>query len=481
MPSPRRQRLDLRALLRLRATWLLVFGASLIAAALLVSAALTLSHALSPTAFAAIVGERFGREISVERVRLELGRSVVLRVEGVEIEGLGSAAAAEIELRRRPLARGQLRARAVRFEDPKLVLYRGPKGEFLPLFEPREGGDPLDLPTFEAGGGEIRIVQGAKLTTVVRLKSLTLGSFDAERSASLVLSGNVTGGDGRWHTHPLQLRGRLVRAPEGIELRDGLARAQHVAARWWTGHDARARFVYRDGRVEIEALDVRGFDGNWHLSGLVWLRGGMRLDLATRAEGVDFASLLSAMDGRGPETDADLGRLRMRWDPLHLPWRGGPRFEEGRGIGHLLVTGGMMPGTSVLGSWVGLEAAPTPVESFSALTQLRDARLHSTALRLVTGDYVLEAQGSVGLDRTVALEGRLDLAVDLLVPRGASVLPTVPVTIAGLLPHPDIDTHVSRLPAGGMGAVAGAVQKVGGALGAAGRKVGQRVGGALTR
>ncbi|MBW2444820.1 MAG: hypothetical protein JRG83_02720 [Deltaproteobacteria bacterium] len=485
MPSPRRQRLDLRALLRLRATRMVLLGGVLVGIALAISAALTLSHALSPEAFAAMAGEGFEREIHVERVQLELGRTVRLRIEGIQIEGLGSAAAAEIELRRRPLIHGKLRARVVRFEDPKIVLHRGPGGEFLPVFQPGEGGNLSDLPAFEAGGGEIRIVQGAKLTAVVRLKTLTLGRFDADHSAPLVLSGNATGGDGRWHTHPLQVRGRLVQTPERIELLDGFARARRVGAVWWSGRDARARFIYRDGRLEIASLDVRGFGGNWHVSGVAWLRGGMRLDLATRVDGVDFASLLSALDGRGPETDADLGTLRMRWDPLRVPWRGGPRFEEGNGVGHLRVTGGRLPGTSLLGSWVGLEPEPTPVESFSALTQLHDARLHSDALRLVTGDYTLEAQGSVGLDRTVALEGRLDLAGDLLLPKGATLLPTVPVTIGGLLPHPDIDAHVSRLPGG---AVTGAVQKVGGVIGAAGRKVGgglgaagQKIGDALGR
>jgi hypothetical protein len=458
MPSPRRPTLDLRALLRLRATWLALLGIGLVALTSTVTAALTLSHALSPTAFAGLVSEAFERDIRVEAVRLELHGRPRLHVEGVTIDGIGAADAAEIELRVRPLLRGEVRLRHVRLESPAIVLRRGPDGAFLPMLPPRGGGGDLGgLPSVETDGGEIRVVQGTKLTAVLRLTSLSLGHFDASRVAPLVLAGNVTGGDGRWHTHPLYLVGDLVQAADGVSFVNGRARAGYVGANWWSGHDARARFAYRDGRIDVRSLDVRGFGGNWHAAGRVTLRGGTRLDLAVWVDGVDFASLLSAADGRGPETDADLGTLRMRWSPLKLPWRGGPRFEEGEGHGLLWVSGGVLPGTSVLGSLVGREAAPTPVESFSAdEVTLARGRLASDTVRLVTGDYVLEAGGSVGLDRSVALEGRVNLAGG-----GAAVLPTFPVTIAGTLPRPNVDAHVSRVPVNGIGAVAGAVQATG--------------------
>jgi len=474
--------LGLRGRLRLRATRLLLAGGALVACALGLAAGLNLSHALSPAAFAAMAGEGFGRPWAVQSVRLELHRGPRLRLEGVEIEGLGSATAAEVELRLRPLLSGQIRARTVRLEAPHLTLRRGPSGAFLPLFRRTGGGDLSDLPAFEADGGEIDLVQGEKLTAVVRLSSLSLGRFDDGKTAELVVAGNLTGGDGRWHTHPIQLRGDLVHAPDHLALVEGHASARHVGARWWSGHDARARFAVRDGRVEIQSLDVRGFGGTWHASGRIWLRDGMRLELALHVEGVDFASLLSAADGRSPRTDDDLGTLRMHWDRLQVPWRGGPRFEEGDGQGQLRVLGGRLPGTSLLAALVGREPAPTPVQSFTALARLEGGRLHSDSVRLVTGDYTLEGRGSVGLDGSVALEGRLDLAGDLLVP-------TVPVTIAGTLPHPTVDTHVGRVPAKGVGAMAGAVHKTGSAvvrgtkhagrklgtiLGVTGRKLGAR-------
>jgi len=468
---------ELRDWRQVRAVRIALAGAVLIGVTATASAALTLSYALSPVAFAALASEGFERGLRVERVAFQLGRTPRVRVEGVEIEGLGRADAAEIELRLRPLVRGEVRARRVRLKGARFVLYRAPTGELLPVFEGGAGGDLSVLPSFEASDGEVRVVQGDSLTAVVRLSSLSLGRFHDGRTARLVLSGNVSGGDGRWHTHPIRASANLVRTPERVELRDGRAYARYVGADWFSARDARARFAWRDGRIEIERLDLRAYGGRWQITGAFWLRGRLRLEVAAHADGVDVAALLSAADGHGARTDVDLGRLRMRWDPLRVPWSGGPRFELGEGRGQLRIAGGTLPGTSLLGSLVGLEPAPTPVESFSALVTLRGGRLHSEALRLVTGDYTLEAQGSVGLDRSVALEGRLDLAGDRI---RASVVPTVPVSIAGTLPHVQIDTHVSRVPGSGIGAVAGAVgrttlaagEKVGGALGAAGRAVG---------
>jgi hypothetical protein len=475
MPSPRRHRLDLRALLRLRATRIALVGLVLIAVATAASAALTLSYALSPAAFAAMAGEGFS--FHVERVALQLGPRPRVHVEGLEIDGLGSAAAADVDLRLRPLVRGEVRARVVHLEDAKLVLHRGPSGEFLPVFEPGEQGELSALPAFEADGGEIRIVQGEKLTAVLRLASLSLGRFRGAGSAPLVVSGNLTGGDGRWHMHPIRMRGTLVQTRDRLELHDGRARARFVGASWFAGRDARARFAWRGRRVEIESLDFRAYGGNWQLSGEARLSGGARLDVSARADGVDLASLLSAGFGQGAKNAGDLGLLRMRWDPLRVPWRGGPRFELGEGRGRLLVSGGTLPGTSLLGSLVGLRPKPTPVESFSSLVTLRDGRLHSeAALRLVTGDYTLEAEGSVGLDRSVALEGRLDLAGDLILPKGAAALPTMPVTISGSLPHPHVDAHVSR---GGIGAVAGVVERTGTSVARTTWAVGEKVGDAL--
>jgi len=473
MPSLRRRIGDLRAFLRLRATRLLLTGGVLVLVELGVSAAFTLSHALSPTAFVALAGDRVGRPFVVDAVRLELRRTLRLHLEGVEIEGLGTAAAAEVDLRIGPLLAGRIRPRVVRVEEPHLVLERGENGEFLPLF-PTTGGDDLsDLPALEANGGQIDVLQGEKRTAVIRLRSLSLGRFDRADTAKLAMAGNVTGGDGRWHVHPLQLRAEVVHAPGHVALVAGQASADHVGARWWSGGQGRARFAYRRGRIEIQSLDVRGFGGSWHASGSVRLRGGSRLDLALRVEGVDFASLLSAANGRGLETDADFGTLRMHWAPLRMPWRGGPRFAEGSGRGSVRIEGGMLPGTSLLAALAGLEPAPTPVESLSAIARLEGGRLHSNALRLVTGDYTLAAEGSVGLDRSVALEGRLDLAGELLGP-------TVPVTVAGTLLHPTVDAHVS-----GVGAVAGAVHKTGSAVldgtKRAGRKIGALLGAAGRR
>jgi len=415
------------------------------------------------------VSEGFDQELRVEAVRLELLPWPRIRVERVELEELGSAREAEVDLCFRPLLRGRVEARSVLLIEPRLVLRRGPDGDFLPLFRGRGGPGPAAMPRFEAEGGEIRVVQGEKLTTVVRLAALSLGHFDADGGAELVLTGNVTGGNGRWHAHPLHLRGRLVHGAERTVLLDGRARAEHVGASWWRGHNARARFRYEDGRIHLQLVEVRAFGGSWRAEGQARLRGGMQWELTAGADAVSLSDLAAAMDpGSRP---GDLGVLRMRFRQLIVPWRSGPRWETATGVGRVNVAGGVLRGRSLLASVLGAEPVPNAVTSLRATVDLHDGRLYSDDLRLETADYLLEARGSLGLDRTLALEGHATLA-------GA---PDLPVSIAGTLGEPAVDAHPSRLPGHGIGALASGVKKTGTgmarALGAAKHKAWGLMGG----
>lgn len=469
MPTPRRQSPELRAPHR-RAFRLALAGAFLIGLATLLSAALTLSHALSPEQFAAMVGEGFDRTLRVEAVHLELRPMPRIRAEGVEVEGLGTAEAAEVDLRWRPLLRGQLRARTVRLEAPRLVLERGPDGDFVPILPGGGAGAQrlAALPRFEAESGEIRVVQGERLVAVVRLAALSLSRFDALGTAELVVAGNVTGGDGRWHVHPLQLRGDLVHGPEGTALHDARAHARFLGARWWRGRDARARFRYAAGVIQIESLEARGFGGHWRMTGRALLRSGTRLDVTARADGIDLTAVVAAMSpGSQP---GELGVLRASFRRLRVPWRGGPRFEEGTGSGELRVAGGTLPGRSLLASLVGAQASPNPVTALTAHVELREGRLRSEDVRLETRDYRLEGRGSLGLDRSIALDGVVHFA---------GAMPSVPITIAGTLSEPAVDAHPSRLPGSGLGAVASTVRKTGAGVARGTRSAGRRLGGVL--
>jgi len=451
------------AVVRTRAFRLALLGAVLIGTAGLLSASLTLSHALPPGAFAAMAGQAFGHALTVESVRFELVPWPRIRAEGVEVVGLGRAWAAEVDLRFRPLLRGRVAARAVRLVEPRFVLHRNADGDFLPLFRGRGGATPpTALPRFDVEGGEVRVMQGRKLSAVLRLAALSLGRFDAEGGADLVLRGSLTGGDGRWHARPLSVRGRLVHGPERTRLLDGRARAGHVRAAWWRGRDARVRFRYEDGHIHLERVEAHAFGGFWHAAGRVRLRGGMELDVAARANGVTLAeAVATARPGSEP---GPLGVMDVVFDRLVVPWRGGPRWSEGRGPGRLRVRGGALPGRSRFASLVGAEPPPNPVTVLEASVDLRDGRLHSDDARLETADFALDARGSLGLDGTLSLEGRV-------VQAGA---PDVPVTVAGRLRAPRVDAHPSRVPADGLGALASGMKTTGEgvarALGAAGRK-----------
>ncbi len=425
------------------------------------TAALVLQHSLAPEPFAAHLSRGLGRDISIDSVALSLTPLPRVRMEGVVLAGLGTAGAAEVDVRTRPLLRGKVVARSVRFEDLAVTLYRREDGGFEPIVAPRESGAPFDwraFPRVEAQRGELRIVQGENVSAVIGLQSLSLARFhegdDETLGAPLVLAGRVGGADHGWSVRPLQLRGRLVRHADRFSFEDGRVRAEEAYVGWWSGRDVRARFRYDHGRVEVDPLDVVSFDGRWQADGVVHLRGGTRLDFETRITDVSVARLFGT--SRPDDALADLGRLRTAWQ-LRIPWDGGPRFERGHGDGHLTITGGTLPTTSLSAKLsdafgMGLEQPrTTPVESLEAPVTLRDGRVRSEAATLVTGDYELRAAGSVGLDRSLELEGELHLAG----------WPAVPVTIGGALPHPELETHPSRIPGRSLGAVADAFRNTG--------------------
>lgn len=465
MASPHGPRPGRHSRARLRIALLLSLGAVVVSLALALSAGTTLSHALSPGAFAAMAGESFDRGLRVETVRLALLPRPWIYVEKVSIDGLGTAEAAQIELRLRPLLEGRIEVNRVRFEEPHFVLHRGPDGDFLPIFGAGVTGDGPLPPRLEAESGELRIVQGEQVTVVMRIDSLSLGRFHGDHTAELVLAGQLAGGDGRWRVHPLHLRGRLLHTPDRIALLDGRLRGRQVSVAWWQGEDARARFRYEDGRVRIDSIEVRGFGGTWRIAGTARLRGGTHLELTAVADGIDVAALGAASEPGG--APGDLGRLRFRFARLSVPWEHGPRWERATGAGDLRVLGGTVGGHSLLAA-LGVEPGPNPLREIVAPVTLAEGRLRSDGLRMETTDYTLDAAGSLGLDRSLDLEGEVRLA--------GTMLPPVPVTIGGALGRPEVDAHVSHLPARGIGAIVRTtgrgIQGALGALGAAGRKAG---------
>lgn len=449
-PSPQRS--------RFRRPLVLVFaGAAMIFAAAAGTAALTLQHSLAPGPFAAHLTRGLGRPITVESVALSLRPMPRVRMEGVVIEGLGTAGAAEVDVRIRPLLRGRVVARSMVFEDLFVTIRRDADGAFEPLIPPRPASGPFDwraFPRMEVQRGELRLVQGENVSAVIGLQTLSLARFDPGLSAQLVLAGSVGGEDHDWSARPLRLRGRLVRHEDRFTFEDVLVRAEDAYVHWWTGRNLRGRFRYDDGLVEIQQLTLSAFAGRWDADGTVHLRGGTRLDLDVALDAVSVAALFRAAQ---PDSAlADLGRLDTDWR-LRIPWERGPRFERGVGFGQLVVKGGTLPTTSLFQELSrGLRFSPgprqtTPVESLSAPVALRGGRVHSDAARLVTADYTLDARGSVGLDRSLDLAGNLHLPG----------LPAVPVTIAGALPRPDLQTHVGRIPRNGIDAMAQALRSTG--------------------
>jgi hypothetical protein len=446
-----------------------------------------LQHALSPESFAAHASRGLGRTVVAERVRLAWTPGLRIRAEGLDVEGLGRADAAELELSWAALLRGRVRPVAVRLEEPRIELERTPDGGFAPIFRRPAGEGPGDLgrlPRFEAESGEVRFVDAVRperpTRAVVRIRSLSVGRFDADGAARLVVAGFARDGDeARWWADRLRLQGRLIQSPERTALADGRFRAAHVRVRWWHGHDLAARFDYADRVVRVDALDVRAFSGRWSASGRIELEGGTRIACQARIRDARVAEMARAMQ---PDAEpGDLGALRARLD-LAVPWRGGPDWSRARGTGTLRIEGGQLSARSMIGS-----PRPSSVKHLGGDVRIRDGRVHSDDVHLVTDDYRLEATGSVGFDGSLDLAGRVHLSHRglnklattraLPLPDGDAAFPAIPVTIGGRLGDADVDTHVSWVPSvvreagGALSEAAGdALGDVKDALGAAARR-----------
>lgn len=227
------------------------------------------------------------------------------------------------------------------------------------------------------------------------------------------------GADARFAIGRLQLEGLLERSEGELRIHSGRAEGSELTLRGLRFSRAEGRFAYAAGRVGVERLVLDGYDGAVSFEGS--LRPGRpgRIEGELRATDLDLAGLVA--DWRGRPLDRPLGSLDLG-GTVALFLRA---TDRGTGRGELAIRGGELPAGSLFAALLGSigrltgqvislggQVAPSPsrVERVTASVTLRDDRLHTENLEIVTDDYRYAASGSLGLDRTVAFSGRLQLS-----------------------------------------------------------------------
>jgi len=465
-------------------------------AAVLAAVPVLIERNLSAEAVAARGTELLGREVSVDAVGVAFRPALRIRAEGVAVAGAGSLDAVEVELAWLPLLGRRLEPSDLHLRGPRLLLERGPEGGLRVRLLHPPGGAGADaggggfpaLPAVEASDGEIRIVNPDGSPTgapVLRIRDLELGRLRpggrTPVALEVALDPGGTEGEGRFGVGELRLEGDLVLDGDAARITSGRLEGRDLLARGLDFPRFAGGFDYADGRVGIERLVLEGYGGEALVS------GALRVGRPARFEGTLDASGLRLPDMIGDWRDRPL-EVVPRTLEAHAALDVALRTDDpGTGRGTLHVREGELPAGSLfsvlLGGIgrltgdvfsIGKRTAPAPsrVERITASVALRDGRLHSDDLVVVTDDYRFDAGGSLGLDRTLALSGTLALtsrgaqrmlaSAALPLPGAGAGVPGIPLEVGGTLGSPRFTARMTALPGSAVAALTGLVRGGGG-------------------
>jgi hypothetical protein len=490
-----------------RALAIVLAASALVVLAVGVAIPIVLQRNLSAEAVAARGTDLARRPVTVEAVGITFRPGLRIRAEGVEVEGAASAEAVEVELAWWPLLFRRLEPSELHLRGATLLVERAGGFRVRLLHPPGArragGGVPSSLPALEAGDGEIVVVDADGRPTgdpTLRIHDLELAPLRPGRPVPLRLSVAVEPGDAaRWSVAEARLEAFLELAGDGAPLRisSGRASGRDLVARRLHFGRFEGRFAYADERIAIEALELTGYDGRLEFAGSARLGGTAEVEGRFDARDLDLAAMIA--DWRGRPSEHAPARLDAHGD-LAVPV---PGLEHGTGTGRIVTRGGTAPAGSLfsvllgsigrLAGWVfraspDFSPAPSRVERASAGWSLRDDRIHTEDLEVVTDDYTYSAAGSLGLDRTLAFSGSLQLtsrgaqrmvaSAALPLPGATAVIPKIPLDVGGRLGAVTLDARVASLPGAATSALTGLVRGGGGLVkdaAGAGKKVLDRV------
>jgi uncharacterized protein involved in outer membrane biogenesis len=235
--------------------------------------------------------------------------------------------------------------------------------------------------------------------------------------------------------------------------------------------DFRAVLSYDDPMLQLDEARFEAHGGRWHMDGTVTFSDGPSFALGVATEDVVVEDLIASV-----ATSWEPNALRGILDgEVKLLARGNDLADWEKtleGSGHLTVRKGQMPSfnlmetvtRAVLGALPSIVPGKRDVsfgghnafERFEEGFQMHGGRIHTDNLSLLTDDYVLTGQGSLGLDGTVDYATRVALTAKgtqkviavaaLPIPGSTRIkFPSVPVNVTGRIGAPRIRADVSGI------------------------------------
>jgi uncharacterized protein involved in outer membrane biogenesis len=269
------------------------------------------------------------------------------------------------------------------------------------------------------------------------------------------------------------------------------------------GQTPRATF-----RAEVDA-----YGGRWQIAGDATFDGGPTFTLKTSARDVPLERLSEVVpstkgasaSGAGPRMTGVLdaqAQFRGRGTDIRA-WE-----KTLVGSGRVTLRNGRMPSSNimeaVIRSLLGLFgriipvrqnmtlSEPVTIERFDQLFTVRDGRVRTENIHLVTSDYVLTGAGSFGLDSTLdyntvvrfTATGTQKMITVVSLPvldQTFKTLPPIPVRVSGTLKTPRIRPDMSGIPVGKVPGLTGGAEAIKEGIGSGARGIRSGLGRLLGR
>lgn len=268
---------------------------------------------------------------------------------------------------------------------------------------------------------------------------------------------------------PVRFAGRVVFLGQPIALSDVQILAPRVQVDELVGREVEARLAYRGRTLDVDALRFHAFDAAWLQRGRVWFEEEPRFDLAIDAHSAPDAELFAVTPG-----DKVFGRFESFEGGLRVRgrWTGRDTWLATlEGDGTLRLRGGRLERSAILPAIWNALAGRVPllklprlprlldrgprVEELTSSFRLAESALHTSDLVLRTEDFRLTGHGTLGLDASLALDGRVALTqrgvermfamTTLPIPKTRLSLPALPVRIGGTLDDVQVEVDASRV------------------------------------
>ena len=269
---------------------------------------------------------------------------------------------------------------------------------------------------------------------------------------------------------PLQFQTDFGFIDDGFSLSDSVLSTTAIRWNHVRGENLSVRFGLDKSVLRLADAKLSLYAGKVSLNGSVDFRKGTKVDLKTVISGVEITKLVESSSSVVPEVAFDT--LDGQFEAMGSIESGDSWYEGLSGRGTILLQGGEMPSSSVIGSvggalvnlipgflrpGTGTLSPITQIDHLSQAMKLEKGVLHVSDAKFVTDDYRLEGQGSIALDGalnlhtelTFSIEGMQKLFLSMAIPipsGGIDLLPALPLYVTGTITLPVFVPEVTALP-----------------------------------